>query len=79
MCESVCLFVGQVQLSHFSLLGNMKPDKQGNYAASYRVESYTGRDKNRAERHREEQIGSEGRTGENLRDKVLTVGVFESV
>lgn len=27
----------------------------------------------------EEQIGSESRTGENLRDKVLTVGVFESV
>ncbi len=26
-----------------------------------------------------EQITSESRTGENLRDKVLTVGVFESV
>lgn len=56
LCESVhvcvCVFVGRVQLSHFSLLGNMKPDKQRNYAASYCRESYTGRDKNRGWRHR---------------------------
>lgn len=52
LCEFVCVFVGQVQLSHFSLLGNMKPDKQRNYAASYSGESYTGRDKNRGYSHR---------------------------
>lgn len=52
VCACVCVFVGRVQLSHFSLLGNMKPDKQRNYAASYCRESYTGRDKNRGWRHR---------------------------
>ena len=31
------------------------------------------------DRDTEEQMGSESRTGENLRDKVLTAGVFESV
>lgn len=31
------------------------------------------------DRDTEEQSGSESRTGENLSDKVLTVGVFESV
>lgn len=47
---SLCVcFVGQVQLSHFSLLGNMKPHKQRNYAASC---SYTGRDKGSRQRHR---------------------------
>ena len=74
LCVCLCVFVGQVQLSNFSLLGNMKPDKQRNYAASYSGESYTGRDGDT-----EEQIGSESRTRENLRDKGLTVGVFESI
>lgn len=31
------------------------------------------------DRDTKEQNGSESRAGENLRDKVLTVGVFESV
>lgn len=31
------------------------------------------------DRDTEEQMGRESRTGENLRDKVLTAGVFESV
>lgn len=31
------------------------------------------------DRDTEEQIESESRAGKNLRDKVLTVGVFESV
>lgn len=45
----VCVFMGQVQLSHGSLLGNMKPDKQRNYAASYGGESCTGTNGNRGE------------------------------
>lgn len=54
VCMSLCVCLsmregvaGGVQLSHFSLLGNMKPDKQRDYAASHSGESYTGRDKTR--------------------------------
>lgn len=69
MC--VC-FVGQVQMSCFSPLGKMKHDKQRNYTAL--------RGEIKAEdRDTEEQIRIENRTVENLRDKALTVGVFESV
>ena len=61
------MLVGQVELSHLSLLGNMKPHKQRNYAASYSRYS------------KEEQIKSESRTRENLREEAFTVGVFESL
>lgn len=71
---SLCVcFVGQVQLSHFSLLGNMKPHKQRNYAASC---SYTGRDKGSRQRHR----GAERKWKQDRGEpKWQGVGVFESV
>lgn len=71
MCVCVC-FVGQVQMSGFSPLGKMKHDKQRNYTALWGGIKAEDRDT-------EEQLRIENRTGENLRDKVLTVGAFESV
>lgn len=50
MCLRV--LVGQTQLSHFSLLGDMKPDKQGNYAAPYSGKATLGGIKQRRETQR---------------------------
>lgn len=53
----VCVCECKAQLSHFSLLGNMKLDKQQNYASPYSRDSYTGRNKT-DDRDTEEQIKS---------------------
>lgn len=70
----VCVCECQAQQSHFSLLGNMKLEKQQNYAAPYSRESYTGRNKSRGWRHRRAD-----QKWKRTQDKVLTAGVLEPV
>lgn len=69
VCLRECVLVGRVNC-HIS--AHIKWDKQTNYIGSYAGSAKT------EDRDKKEQIKSESRTEEDRKDKVLTVGVFES-